>query len=313
MMSSLCISAVSMYKVDIPVSVLACAAECGPNNAFEGRILQPYPSVAPNKNSKVGLPNSGVENFIGKIALAYNPRLVHDRSSATSDSGSVTTIQKICVNMSGSNRYPGSVEGVRPGLIKPSVVEKNPITNMNPSGSMYLEGNVHVHTRMPSHETSNLSLAWQAANGLGACLLPFSLSLPPHSSSFQHLQDMQSDSNRHLYSLLSQRAELAVVLLKLFAATLRVSSAFRDEATQKNLPYSVANLSRRVLIRGRQMQGRNGNKGFFKGAVDFEDLSFIESVHVPDEFGLALVEVLSACCGVVKQEQLSMPYFEDCR
>mmetsp|Transcript_18217 Transcript_18217/g.28368 ORF Transcript_18217/g.28368 Transcript_18217/m.28368 type:complete len:666 (+) Transcript_18217:180-2177(+) len=313
MMSSLRISAVSMYKVDVPSSVLACAAECGPNNAFEGRILQPCPSVAPNKNSKVGLPNSGVENFIGKIALAYNPRYVRDKSSASSDGNHVTKIQKVCINMSASKHLSGSTEGVRPGLIKPSVVEKNPISNTNVSDSMHIHGFVDVNARMHSHENSNLCLAWQAANGLGACLLPFSLSLPPHSSSFHHLHDMQSDSNRHLYSVLSQRAELAVALLKLFAATLRASPAFRDEAVQKNLPYSVANLTRRVLIRGRQMQGRNGYKGLHKGAFDFEDLSFIESVHVPDDFGLALVGVLSACCGSIKEEQLSIPFFEDCR
>lgn len=304
MVESLRVGAINVYRGDIPQDVLACAAESGPNACWEGNILQPNPSVAPNKNTNKGLPKSSIVDYVRKIVLAYHPSHVHSRYKSDSstevnkDTYHVKPTKQFCINTAASAARFGTLEGIRvAGLVKPGEVPKS-YDARKETGFMGLHGTIKVvvpkHTGRNGIPVPSVSLhhAWHSANGLEACLIPFSLSLAPHAACFQHLSDFQGISNRYLHSLLSQKREFCVVLLRLFATCMRLSPWFRDEAVQRDILFMVSNLTRRILLRGRQIS-RSGDLNSY----DIEDISNINGTNIPDEIANALVDIVQACCG----------------
>ena len=305
-LESLRIAAINVYHGDIPIDVLACVGENGPNACWEGNILQPNPSIAPNKNTNRGLPKSSIVDYVGKISLAYHPSRVHSRyesnsaNNAEDDRYSVKTTKQFCLNTAASAPKYGTLEGIRvAGLVKPREVPKT-YTAKQGTDFMGLYGSIEVviprYLGKNGSPISCISLhqAWHTANGLEACLVPFSLSLAPHSSCFQHLRDFHVLANRYLHSLLSKKAEFCCLLLRLFATCLRLSPSFRDEVVQREILFMVNNLVRRILIRGRQI-----SRSCDVNSYEIEDISNINGINIPDEIASAMVDIIHACCGAV--------------
>jgi len=187
----------------------------------------------------------------------------------------------------------GTFEGFMvAGIVKPRIISKE-LNNKQYTDMCWVYGLIEV--RVPtqfSNSCQNIQNSCYIVNGIETCLLPLCLSIPPPASIFQHLEHIKQSSDRNLYSLLSQKADLMCSLLKLFGVSVRLSPGIRDEVIQRGLVFVMFNLLRRVLLRARQK-----SRGNSPNVVELDDLNIIESIPVPEMIAKAVSYVLKSCCG----------------
>ena len=191
--------------------------------------------------------------------------------------------------------------------------------------------------RMPSLSSSSYHLLFTAADPVSYLLLPLHLALPPAGHQHNLQKRLYRESFWHLEALLTDpdgRGEggLLAAIIRTIAASLRLGGRFKDEFLQSGSVYVLANLIRRVLLRGTKLglisppagsgaSAVDGGASPTKGRdltsdrtiiIDYDDS--VEGVKhglcrpptLPPLVADALVALIDACCGSLMPDDANL-------
>ena len=277
------VAAVSLYAEAISPTIQAVLAEAGPATAQQkdGRIVVTLPPVANwskgcslQSGPKVGIPLTvhgtalELQQLVDRVQFAASAVTARVLGSSPHSSRLCCPFQPV----------PGKTDITpRVGLVQPDPVIHRLAADELPV--LYVNGHCHIRNGLREYleqqqqtandvrfdpkqqhfTTPNWSVAWAEQQAVSVTVLPFFLALQPpvvvgepkkKSFGSSPMQQLLTDSYRHLYALYSHGGAYAAALIRFLAALMRTGGArVHEEVLQNGTLHILASSLRLGLIR----------------------------------------------------------------